>query len=60
MNSICGASAVNLDGWHFTKGVVDTFPSVMLGAGEYYVTAINAVAINHVLESTSGNGKVVH
>jgi plastocyanin len=47
-----GASIVNLDGWHFTKGVVDTFPNVVLGAGEYFVTAINEHAMSVVFGVT--------
>ena len=47
-----GGSPVNLDGWHFTKGVVDTFPNISLNAGEYFVTAINANAIAHVFGVT--------
>src|SRR5690349_11885777 len=47
-----GGSPVNLDGWHFTKGVVDTFPNISLNAGEYFVTAINSNAIAHVFGVT--------
>jgi len=47
-----GVSIVNLDGWHFTKGVVDTFPNVVLGAGEYFVTAINENAMASVFGVT--------
>ena len=47
-----GVSIVNLDGWHFTKGVVDTLPNVVLGAGEYFVTAIDESAMAAVFGVT--------
>jgi len=47
-----GASPVDLNGWHFTKGVVDTLHNVTLNAGEYFVTAINASAMSHVFGIT--------
>lgn len=43
-----GNSEVDLTGWHFTSGVEDTFPAVQLAPGEYFVTAINAAAVNTV------------
>jgi plastocyanin len=47
-----GVSAVNLNGWHFTKGVVDTFPNVDLNGGGYYVIAIKAQAMHVVFGIT--------
>src|SRR5687768_9898704 len=43
-----GNAEVDLTGWHFTAGVEDTFPSVQLAPGEYFVTTINADAVNTV------------
>lgn len=43
-----GPDAVNMSGWHFTAGVVDTFPDIVLGAGEFFVSAINAGAMQNV------------
>ncbi len=43
-----GASAVNLDGWHFTTAIEDTIHGVSIAAGGYYVAAINAAAMQHV------------
>jgi hypothetical protein len=50
-----GESIVNLDGWHFTKGIVDTFPNVVLGAGEYFVTAISENAMASVFGVTGSS-----
>ena len=47
-----GGASVNIQGWHFTKGVVDTFPNVTLNAGDFYVTAINAQAMDNVFGVT--------
>lgn len=38
------ASAVDLTGWQFTKGVSYTFPAVSIPAGGYLVVAANAAA----------------
>src|SRR5687767_2805525 len=43
-----GGVQVDLAGWHFTRGVEDTFPAVQLKPGEYFVTAINAGAMMNV------------
>ena len=43
-----GGSEVNLQGWHFTAGVEDTFPDVTIAPGEYFVTAISAQAMQNV------------
>lgn len=43
-----GASSVNLNGWHFLKGIEDTLPNVVLAPGSYFVTAVNAQAMNTV------------
>jgi len=47
-----GVSPVNIDGWHFTKGVVDTFPNIVMNGGDYYVTAIRASAMENVFGIT--------
>ncbi len=49
-----GLSPVNLEGWHFLAGIIDTLPNVELQPGAYYVTAINAQAMLNVF------GIVVH
>jgi plastocyanin len=43
-----GTGHVDLTGWHFTGGIEDTFPSIHLNGGEFYVTAINANAMASV------------
>ncbi len=43
-----GNSHVDLTGWYFTSGVVDTFPSVHMQPGDYFVTAVNAGAMMSV------------
>lgn len=55
-----GLGAVNLQGWNFSKGVVMTFPDVVIAPGEYLVTAYDADAFFgqfgiNALEWTSGN-----
>jgi plastocyanin len=50
---------VNLNGWHFTAGIEDTLPNIILGPGEFYVVAVNASAMMNVFgivadEWTSG------
>ncbi|MEO6130601.1 MAG: lamin tail domain-containing protein [Saprospiraceae bacterium] len=47
-----GTGHVNITGWHFTAGVLDTFPSVDLNAGDFFVTAINARAMLSVFGIT--------
>ena len=47
-----GNSVVNIGGWHFLAGVVDTFPSVDLQPGDYYVTTFNAQAMLNVFGLT--------
>ncbi len=47
-----GTGLVNLTGWHFTAGVADTFPSVQLNGGEYFVTAISSRAMVNVFGIT--------
>lgn len=37
-----GAAAVNLKGYYFRSGILDTLPDVSLAAGAYYVVANNA------------------
>lgn len=43
-----GSGQVDMTGWRFTAGVGDTFPSVQLNAGEYFVTAISSRAMMNV------------
>lgn len=43
-----GSTPVDIGGWHFSAGIEDTFPSIVLGAGEYYVTAVSAQAMLNV------------
>ena len=43
-----GNTVVNIEGWHFTSGVEDTFPNVDLQPGDYFVTAISAQAMMSV------------
>ncbi len=43
-----GEQPVDLDGYYFTAGVEDTVSGVELGAGEYYVFAVNAQAMMNV------------
>lgn len=43
-----GTGHIDLQGWHFTGGVGDTFPAVHLNGGEFFVTAINAQAMMNV------------
>ncbi len=43
-----GNSVVNIGGWHFLAGIVDTFPAVDLQPGDYYVTTFNAQAMLNV------------
>ncbi len=55
-----GLGAVNLQGWNFSKGVVMTFPDVVIAPGEFLVTAYDAGAFFNqfginALEWTSGN-----
>jgi plastocyanin len=50
---------VNLGGMHFTYGIEDTLPNIILGPGEYYVVTVNASAMMNVFgivadEWTSG------
>ncbi len=40
-----GTSAVNLQGYSFTQGFVYTFPNVSIGAGAYFVVAVDSVAL---------------
>ena len=42
-----GTSAVNVGGLYFTQGVEDTLPSMMVGAGEYLILAVNASAFQN-------------
>lgn len=41
-----GATAVNLTGWRFSRGIDFTFPAVTLNAGAYLVVAANVAAFN--------------
>jgi len=55
-----GLGTVNLLGWHFTKGIVMTFPDVVIAPGEHLVTVYDADAFFNqfginALEWTSGN-----
>lgn len=43
-----GVSNINLLGYTFTLGVVYTFPSYSLGAGEYVIVAVDSVAFENV------------
>lgn len=43
-----GSSPVDLTGYHFTQGVTDTLPSVMLPAGGYITVTIDSVAFYNV------------
>jgi len=43
-----GTGHIDFMGWHFTGGVEDTFPSVLLNAGEFFVTAVSAQAMMNV------------
>ena len=43
-----GFGHVDITGWRFEGGLEDTFPSVDLAAGEFFVTAINAQAMENV------------
>jgi len=43
-----GDMAVDITGWHFLLGVEDTFPSIVLAPGEYFVTAFSTSAIMNV------------
>lgn len=47
-----GNAAVNIGGWHFTAGVEDTFPSIELQPGEYFVSAVSAQAMFNVFGIT--------
>lgn len=47
-----GTGHIDLTGWHFTAGVADTFPSIQLNGGEYFVTAISARAMMNVFGIT--------
>jgi len=48
-----GAASVDMNGWHFQKGVLDTFKNVTLNAGAYFVTAINASVMAHIFGVTA-------
>lgn len=43
-----GFATVDMTGWYFSAGVEDTFPSVQLAPGEYFVTAWSAEAMMNV------------
>jgi plastocyanin len=43
-----GLTMVNIGGWHFLAGVEDTFPSIDLQPGGYFVTAFSAQAMMNV------------
>ncbi len=43
-----GSGHIDLTGWHFTAGVLDTFPDVQLNGGEFFVTAISSRAMMNV------------
>ncbi|HUR30826.1 MAG TPA: lamin tail domain-containing protein [Saprospiraceae bacterium] len=47
-----GSDHVDLAGWHISSAVQDTFPSVHLLPGEYFVTAINAEAMLNIYNIT--------
>jgi len=43
-----GTGNVNLTGWHIAGAIQDTFPTVQLSGGEYFVAAIKASAMQSV------------
>ena len=43
-----GPDHVEITGWYFTSGIEDTLPVVHLSGGQYYVTAVNASAMQSV------------
>ena len=43
-----GSSAVNLEGYSFTSGVVYTFPNISIAANSYLVVGIDSVALQNV------------
>lgn len=63
-----GNTAINLEGYSFSKGVVLTFPSVVIQPGKYIVAAVNAeamernfniTAIQWTKDALSNNGETI-
>ena len=48
-----GSTTIDLDGYNFTQGVTHTFSSYMLSPGEYFVVAVDSVAIGNVYGSNA-------
>ncbi len=63
-----GATAVNLDGWHFSRGINFLFPAVSIDPGQFMVVAVDSAAFRNVFGfgamqwlsgSLSNNGELV-